>query len=434
MICDLPVEVSSSILHFLDLRTIRTIIILINRFFHSLANNPLSYDHISLQSFRDNLTDDLLFQLTPLFSKLRALTLEDCTDLTNPALTAALRSCARLRSINLADVSNLGDSALEIIGQNCPQLTLLNTSFCFQFTDQGLAAVARGCPGLTQLKLRACRMRLDFLGEISFPSLEILDLSHCRTIPPENFRFFAPPFSCAPRLLKMMLWDCSFLSDTSLFYVCEGCPRLENVNCGGADAVTGEAVLAFSRMAHLHSVSLYGCVNISRDAIFQMICSLPRLHTLNLDRCAQIVDDALVMELARRHGPSLQRFEISICQQVTDQSLIYLFERCQQLSYLDIWGCVQITDAALVCLAEHCGATMTEIHFGDSRLISDRGVFALAQHCRRLVKFTMSQCLFVGQESLLAMATMCPDLERDTIRVWFGPEQTLLSWPPVFND
>ncbi|KAL4593133.1 hypothetical protein GN956_G27036, partial [Arapaima gigas] len=78
---------------------------------------------------------------------------------------------------------------------------------------------------------------------------------------------------------------------------------------------------------------------------------------------------------------------------------------------IDLSGLQQVTDDLLVKIASRRQNVM-EINISDCRKVQDTGVRALASRCPGLLRYTAYRCKQLSDASLTAIATHCPLLQK----------------------
>lgn len=129
----------------------------------------------------------------------------------------------------------------------------------------------------------------------------------------------------APNLVHLDLRACNLITDASVYFIGEYCPRLELLNCGrhaNGDLITDASIGNVIKNCPLKTIGLAGCG----------------------------ISDWSVWELAIRHGKSLERLSINYCWKLTDLGICKtmrarLFEN---LSVLEIKN-LNINDPSEIC-------------------------------------------------------------------------------------
>ncbi|XP_058733034.1 SCF E3 ubiquitin ligase complex F-box protein grrA-like [Vicia villosa] len=166
----------------------------------------------------------------------------------------------QLKSLCLAGNAWLSDESIVLFASIFPSLQLLDLSHCNQIS-QGICEVLRRCVKIRHLNLAHCS-KVNLLG-MSFeaPKLEVLNLSHTGV---NNAELRVISKSC-PGLLHMLLTNCINVSNTGVRHVVENCTRLREIN-------------------------LRECYKVRPKIISSMILSRPSLRKIVVPPCYRFND------------------------------------------------------------------------------------------------------------------------------------------------
>lgn len=129
------------------------------------------------------------------------------------------------------------------------------------------------------------------------------------------------------------------------------------------------------------------------------------------DSLQNITDDA-VRELSER-CPRLHYVCLSNCPNLTDASLVTLAEHCPLLSVLECVACTHFTDTGFQALAKVSWSSwLNSLWFQRSRWYLDDTLSSLFQNCRLLEKMDLEECVLITDITLVHLAMGCPGLEK----------------------
>ncbi|SSD61849.1 uncharacterized protein SCODWIG_03610 [Saccharomycodes ludwigii] len=177
-----------------------------------------------------------------------------------------------------------------------------------------------GCKKLKKLTLRHCKSLTDetlkHIVYYAFDRIEHLDLTRCTGISDNGFRFWKQPQQRAGsfnNLETLILSECVFLTDDTIFSLTTCCPVLKYLN------------LSF-------------CFSIT-DASLEVIClGLPLLEKLDVSFCGRAVSNASLLSISM-HLRNLQKIWLKGCLRVTRSGVDSLLGGFAPLTFVDISQC-----------------------------------------------------------------------------------------------
>jgi len=240
------------------------------------------------------------------------LDLSFCDKITDAAFIEVDKGCPSLVDINISRC-RLTDHTLDRLAKGCPALSVLSIRWCGDITDSGIAAVAAGCPFLQKLSLTQVDISDDGLACLASLPLHHLDLSWCASITDRGIisMFSSSQSSLAsssPSLIEYLdLSMCERLTDISLQYVSQNCPRLYILKLDKCTRLTDESLRALCHMQQLSSLqtlSLRWCHNFSHSALHKLIQVCQTLESLAITNCLGLITSSRggSMSMAELHG------------------------------------------------------------------------------------------------------------------------------------
>ena len=100
----------------------------------------------------------------------------------------------------------------------------------------------------------------------------------------------------------------------------------------------------------------------------------------------------------------------AIAPQINDGSVLP-FQDCTRIERLTLAGCRNLTDSGLIPLVENNNHLVSlDISLGDQ--ITEQSIYTVAKHCPRLQGLNISGCTRISNESLIELAQRCRYLKR----------------------
>lgn len=248
-----------------------------NKGLKGFTEAAVSLENLHLEECNMISTFGLLDALGNCSGKLKGLTVEKCTGITECGdVIVPVPSCESLKFVNVRYCPGFGNGCLALLGSACPQVQSIDLSGLVGISDDGLFALFGGCKtSLVKLNLSGC---IEVTDRALFVIVKLFGKS-----------------------LQSLNFDgCQKLTDQSLRFISECCSVLQDLDvskCGVTD--DGIERLAFAAHNGLDILSLSGCVHIT-DKSFRLIRKLGEsLRGLNLQGCSGISNRAL--DLLRAH-------------------------------------------------------------------------------------------------------------------------------------
>ncbi|CBQ70760.1 related to GRR1-required for glucose repression and for glucose and cation transport [Sporisorium reilianum SRZ2] len=164
--------------------------------------------------------------------------------------------------------------------------------------------------------------------------------------------------------------------------------------------------LLWHRPALFKISSLFKLVGVIRKPE-QLFPYADFVRRLNFTLLANQLEDQLfsMMSACTR----LERLTLAGCSNITDATLVKVFQNTPQLVAIDLTDVADISDATLLTLAANCPKAQG-INLTGCKKISSKGVAELARSCKLLRRVKLCGCDNVDDEALLALTEHCPSL------------------------
>ena len=318
----------------------------------------------SIKATRSRITDADLKHIAQHCPRLSSLNLDVCNQITDASVTELARRCSQLSSLNLKGCWKITDAGVVAVSQGCPQLSSLDLSACDQITDAAVIALAQGCPQLSSLDLKYCDQISD-AGVIALGR-------HCPLI-----------FS-----LRLTSEEDGTLTDAGVVALAQGCPRLSLLDLSECWRVADRGVLALAQHCpQLTYLNLCSCYDVTDASVINVAENCPNLRTVAV-RGTEVTSDSLYA--LAQNCPNLSDF--SPVELVDDENLRVISQNCPNLFEFEIsFGRdMRVTDAGLQNFVQqrpNLKQLQCDVVKGRALVITNVGLKAVAQHCRRLEYF-----------------------------------------------
>eukprot|EP01117_Protostelium_nocturnum_P014122 TRINITY_DN5335_c0_g1_i1.p1 TRINITY_DN5335_c0_g1~~TRINITY_DN5335_c0_g1_i1.p1 ORF type:complete len:692 (-),score=183.24 TRINITY_DN5335_c0_g1_i1:27-2102(-) len=149
--------------------------------------------------------------------------------------------------------------------------------------------------------------------------------------------------------------------------------------------------------SNLHSVNLDRCFNISEKALLKFLDpqnhSVSHLKSLNLTN-VQSVSDRVVEQLS-----GLEVLILSRCDRISNTSISIAVKNCPELLELSVFSCIKLSDEFLFVVAENC-PNLSILSVSRIPNITDRGMERVLESCKVLQNINVGRCRNIGRTTL----------------------------------
>ncbi|XP_063304225.1 F-box and leucine-rich repeat protein 13 [Pelobates fuscus] len=321
----------------------------------------------------------------------------------------------RLEKGDMDDYQNLNSSTLKDSEDDVSQLPLKVALKIFVHVDLiDLARCAQVCRSwkiITQnsslwssidlSSVRHCiqdKFVVDMLRKCR-PYVIRLNLRSCSTL---RWRTFKGISECK-NLQDLNMSDCQNLNDESMKIICEGCPGLLYLNVSHTN-ITNASLRMISRfLFNLQYLSLAYSRKFT-DKGLQYLGSGKGAHKLiylDLSGCTQISVDGF-RYIAGCY--SLQQLELNDMFTLTDNCVIVLLEKCQNITSVSLLGSPHLTDAAFKVLAQ--GRKLVKIRIEGNNRITDVSIKTISKSCPSLKHIYLADCQKITDIGLKTVSSL----------------------------
>lgn len=266
------------------------------------------------------------------------LSLKSCTGLNDTSLAIG-NEFIELKAISIRNCTTLSDKGLKELTESAKSLESLSLVECNNVTSKGLREVFMNC----------------------HKRLKLISLVKCRGIKEEaaHKSCSKPSSSLLPKcpfLVSLTLNNCVGIGDTFLSWLGGACEKLRHLELIGLRSVSDRGLVTLlkaldtKKNKSLESVNLSGCVRLTDWSVLAITALFgEKLRSLKLEGCVRVSDRGLGMiaELC----PCLVELDLSSCG-ISDDGVLRLATstRGQCLEMLSLAGCKGITDKSLHCI------------------------------------------------------------------------------------
>ncbi|ORZ03228.1 hypothetical protein BCR43DRAFT_520409 [Syncephalastrum racemosum] len=251
---------------------------------------------------------------------LHTVCFKDCRGVSTASLAFFLEHAAHLCDIDVSGVDSVRDSTLQKLVAHCPSVTALNLDWCRNVTGRGLQYLSRNATALCLRKLRisGCpKLTEESLETLQAHPFEQLSLAHCTSLTDALVARLMPQ----PYLSHLNLTGCVTLSDATLRCLAGSATRITHLAVAGCVHLTDQGFCHLAtRLADLEAIDLEDLHQITSATITAFATYQPHLKSLCLSNCVQISDDAIINLILNGVCRNLCVLELDNCT-VTDHCL-----------------------------------------------------------------------------------------------------------------
>jgi hypothetical protein len=279
-----------------------------------------------------------------------------------------------------------------------------------------LEAALRNCSNLTQLTINGMPCSLP-KGKV-FPSLVYIHICNCSGV--SDTTLLSLPDSC-PKLQTLHVfrqdWLEYHITDVGVRALLTGCPLLRETDVEYADRISHELRLELVRrcdFTRFHMAGLWrGLDNSCLQEILRLSGCLTSLHV----KSCEWLQDATLLVCAQ-HCPLLTDLTLTSCKAITTEGVVSLITGCgATLKSVTLSGCVQLGDEVVMAITDHC-PRLEVLHCPAG--VTDAALVKLAEGCPLLVEICLNHAN-ISDPSVVTLASHCPRLNN----VRFGPRSDI---------
>ncbi|KAL0949370.1 hypothetical protein HGRIS_009439 [Hohenbuehelia grisea] len=342
----------------------------------------------------DAFTDDAVADLLGACRKLETVDFSGVPSLTDRTVIILARTASRLRSLSLAGCSRVSDvGVLELLRESLPLERIVLTGV--GVTDPAVSALVKSCARLSELDL----CELPLLTPLAMRDvwtfarrLRRLRVARCPLLTDQAFPSFAEDGDGGQGENGAGLSRSN--SATSSDAVGDRDKPLPHRPSTWLETL-GPLVLPFTADT-LRVLDLSFCTHLSDAGIAGVVAHAPRLQSLGLSGCTLLTDASL--ETIARLGASLDMLSLAYVSNITDAGVVKVVRECLNLRCLDLSFCRNLTDMSVFEVAGL--VNLQRLNLVRVQKLTDLALYALAEHATGLQRLHLSYCDRLSLESI----------------------------------
>ena len=130
------------------------------------------------------------------------------------------------------------------------------------------------------------------------------------------------------------------------------------------------------------------------NCILQNIDILSYFSFTSIDfyHCNKFLSNDSLKIIIKHCANKLNGISLKDCSNFDDDTLLFLSDSCNQLSFIDFSGCFLITDDAFISFCNNNSSTLSTVILKDCSQISDKSIDFLLQNCKNLLNLNIYGC------------------------------------------
>ncbi|KAG0369431.1 hypothetical protein BGX24_002422 [Mortierella sp. AD032] len=305
----------------------------------SLRNNSKIYE----QEFSQ------FWSLTP---RLRVLDMHGCLGVMDGAVVSVIERCPNLEELDISECRITEGCMMKNCDTPLPSMKKLAIGrWESTFSKEGIDAMVVRFPGLVTLDIRTMRPKgIEALEGLS----RLKQLKHLYTDSIETSSAEATAWVVQrwvegiPHLESLQMPACKGVSDLTIQLIAAGQGEAGSDRRGWSSSL---------RMLDLNSSPYLTCQGLS----FLTTHSLPRLHSLILNKCGRVFEQGLCQAISSC-GSELVRVECAGYMSVTDKVFHTIKDHCPKIELVNLSSCGKVTGLGLMALVNTRGRGLERIY------------------------------------------------------------------------
>ncbi|KAI0518631.1 hypothetical protein KFK09_006067 [Dendrobium nobile] len=343
------------------------------------------------------------------YPSIESLDLSVCPSLDDVSLAAAIADRSywqKLRRVVLARVSGVGWKGIEALVSACPSIQAIDLSHCCRVSDREAAALAKARE-LRELRIDKCLGVTDVglaMVAVGCGKLERLGIKWCMEISDIGIDLLVK------KCRNLRVLDLSYLKVTknSLRSI-SSLEKFEALTLVGCRFIDDEGLAFLSNGRNsLQRIDISRCENVTWLGIASVIEGHRNLQMINMGDCRTEVAPQFLSQL------SLINTTLNVLKldglEVSDANLQKIGSNCENLLEIGLSKCRGVTDEGISELVSKCIGLRT-IDLTCCHLLTDNALVAIANHCNDLTCLRLEACSLITENGFAQIATGCPQLQ-----------------------
>jgi hypothetical protein len=322
-----------------------------------------------------------------------------------------VRLCPNITGVHFdskseADQADQVDDCLEVLTRGLQLLSTLTIAVLC--TARGIARALAHCKNLSRLTCTGRRVKVN--AGIAIPTLTYINCSSAYVEPDV---LVALGQRCHELKTLHITYEYTdqgddHISDAGVRAVLQGCPKLRETDLAQSARISDGLRVELAEHYNFTHLDLSKWERTSEELAQEVLSACPTLTEVDCFHCKWLTDATLAV--CAQHCPQLESLSLWACTNVTTDGVRTLISaRGSQLRRID---CPQVGDDAVFAVAEHC-PRLLEIKCPPN--VSDASMVKLAEGCPQLTSVFLSKSM-VGDPGVTALAMHCPKLSALYLR------------------
>ncbi|EGC35301.1 hypothetical protein DICPUDRAFT_78988 [Dictyostelium purpureum] len=320
--------------------------------------------------------DSVLPSLLSNLPKLRTLRIDGCTNMTDRSLTGIkFLNRLTLEVFNCSETQMGCNGLLNIVQQS--NIRELYAWSCDYITDDVLKTMANNrCKHIGDKGVRAFIQRAPLLRVLNISSTSVGD---------ETLQTVA---GYCKRLKKLFVANCPKISSSGISAIGFQCSELSVLNVSRSHNLNDAGIIDIARCRFLKRLLINDCTRISDISIIKVATNCPMLKEISLKGCTNIGEVA-VLSLST-YCKRLQVIDFTDCHLVTDLSIVGIGRECLLLKKAILCG-TSILDSAVIEICVRSNVNINTLDLQRTR-ITDKSLDIISQMCPGIKILNISNC------------------------------------------
>ncbi|KAG0779085.1 hypothetical protein G6F22_010838 [Rhizopus arrhizus] len=194
------------------------------------------------------------------------------------------------------------------------------------------------------------------------------------------------------------------VTDESIVKIAENCTQLKRIRLTNRKSITDKSILALA--AHCPSLIELDAANctITNDSLIVLLNRSQELRELKLNSCIHLNDHGFLHSSVSNYH-QLRMLDLTGVGQITDRTIHWVITVAPKIRSLIMNKCENISNQAVRSIAR-LGRHLHFLHLGSCKQITDEAIVYLAEHCPRIRYIDLASCSHLGDDAVLALASL----------------------------
>lgn len=298
-------------------------------------------------------------------------------------------------------------------------LVTLSLEGCRCVNDYVIEIVLKSCRNLLRVNLGRCR-QLDVSKKSSWfercidslKSVTSLDISCCKGLSDWTLTQLS---SCIAHLQTLGLSGCKEVSQRTWINLATNLTSLKNLDISRSD-ISDDILLHFSEVSSLclTTINLSACKQLTDNGIVSLVKNQTNLQHVKLS-CLDISNTSLIA--IGKYLEDLRSIDLNSCRQITDHGLLSSKSLLTMLTSINLYSCYQLTSKGIQGFfspknkSPPSSFPLETLILNGCSLATDNMIDKCCQVLCNLQELDMSSCLHITNSGLKSITTYLTDLK-----------------------